>query len=149
MDSGGGVLWRVDPERGRFAEMVDEESDRNRPVCIFAAANIWASSAEIRISDTGRGRRERDIGRPGGDGVGCMRLGTPKRRRRFAFSRGPASFLKIDLRRWPCLEYGSGTKLDSVGVGGLSDRGWPALALRRPGNKGRVSGAPQGSWLTG
>ena len=51
---------------------MEEESERIRPPWLISAAeaaNIWASLGDITISDTGRGREVRGMGRELGGGV--------------------------------------------------------------------------------
>lgn len=70
-----------------------------------------ASAGERKISETGLAPEQRG-------GICCGEAGdwTPeerKRRNRFAFSRGPASFLRMESRRL-CLGKGSSTALRST-----------------------------------
>lgn len=77
--------------RGRNSVAM-EESER---------ISLWSSSVESRafpdtiISETGRAPLQRGVSRGGGDWIPEER----RRKNRFAFSRGPASFLRIEPRR--------------------------------------------------
>jgi hypothetical protein len=77
----------------------------------------------------------------GGDDEQLMD-GAPKRRKRFAFSRGPASFLSIELRRlWPCLGNCSIARSVLTVVEAM-DRRRSDLEVNRPESDGKISRFP-------
>lgn len=87
-----------------------EESGRISPWSI-SEGNCLASDGERMISETGLAPERRGRIRCGG--AGDWTPEERKRRNRFAFSRGPASFLRMESRRL-CLGKGSSTALRST-----------------------------------
>lgn len=77
----------------------------------------------------------------GGDGEQLLG-GAPKRRKRFAFSRGPASLLSIEMRRfWLCLGNCS-TARSVLTVVEVMDRRLSDLEVNRPESDWKNSGFP-------
>lgn len=101
-NDGKGALSGIHPADGPRVGTTDEfeeEWERIRPGWSEGAASMLASSGERMISEIGRCRRARAIEQScGGGGGGAGEWRIPRRRKRFALSRGPASFLKIDPR---------------------------------------------------
>ena len=83
----------------KMSVAIDDESGRISPSSRERSNSLVRPEGEMIISETGRAPLQRGLRRCCGGGVGEWTPAERRRRNRFAFSRGPASFLRIELRR--------------------------------------------------
>ena len=98
VDKSGTAVVCSGSARVKMSVAIDDESKRISPSSRERGNSIVRPEGEMIISETGRAPLQRGLRRCGG-GVCELTPAERRRRNRFAFSRGPASFLRIELQR--------------------------------------------------
>jgi hypothetical protein len=98
VDNSGTAVVCSGIARAKTSVAIDDESERISGSSQDRGTSL-ACPEETMISETGRAPVERGLRRCCGGGVGGWTPAERRRRNRFAFSRGPASFLRMELRR--------------------------------------------------